>query len=151
MGHDNDLETGEDRVKYKYIHICIYAYYSQNPYKVQFERVTSFLITQSSTFRGNPAVPDAKVISDTYQNPGAGNWSCRNPKLKMLLFYSMRKGNNSGGKNSNTKKRCYMRLWSPIFLNWEKTPHHFEISVLTTPLNMVQDEWNDTHFWKAAE
>lgn len=71
MGHDNDLETGKNRLKNR--NICIYAYYSQNSYKVQFKRITSFLITQSSTFRGNPAVPDAKVISEPYQNPGAGN------------------------------------------------------------------------------
>lgn len=68
MGHGNDLETGKNRLKN--INIYIYAYYSQNPYKVQFKRVTSFVITQSSTFRGNPAVPDDKVISETYQTQG---------------------------------------------------------------------------------
>lgn len=111
------------KIDFKNINTCIYAYYSQNPYKVQFERVTSFLITQSSTFRGNPEVPDAKVISNTYQNPGAGNWSCRHLKLKMLFFYSMRKGNNSGGKNSNKKKKVLHEIMVAYLSSNEKKLH----------------------------
>jgi len=63
----------------------IYVYCSQKMYKIQFQMVTRFLITQSrSTSRGRQVVPDAKVISEK-DTPKPRTWKL---KLQQPKFES---------------------------------------------------------------